>query len=158
MEQKDTTDAICILYAKHYLTNAYAYTVEAANSILMACFFPICCPQLSDFISIVLTHYIRLNLNPLIVTLQFLLHTLPLLEAVCHIAHALICWRLLTKHLPCPGKPLKLLPYSRYSTQSSMSRSGHMTASGHACMHADRCDRECSSQIVRDNPSHSKSY
>lgn len=80
MEQKDTTDAICILYAQQWETE----TVEAGNSILMACFFPICCPQLSDFISIVLNHYIRLNLNPLIVTLQFLLRILPLLEAVPH--------------------------------------------------------------------------
>lgn len=40
-------------------------------------FIPICCPQLSDFIPIVLTHYIRLNHNPLIATFQFLSHILP---------------------------------------------------------------------------------
>lgn len=40
-------------------------------------FKPICCHQFSDFIPIVLTHYIRLNFKPLIATLQFLLHVLP---------------------------------------------------------------------------------
>lgn len=54
-------------------------------------FIPICCPQLPDFIPIVLTHYVRLNLNPLIATLQFLSHTsLPLSETACHIGRALI--------------------------------------------------------------------
>lgn len=53
-------------------------------------FIPICCPQLSDFIPIVLTHYVRLNLNPIIATLQFLVHSLPLSETVCHIGRALI--------------------------------------------------------------------
>lgn len=45
---------------------------EAARSATRGPFIPICCPRPSDLIPIVLTHYIRLNLNPLIATLPVL--------------------------------------------------------------------------------------